>query len=147
VSQLLDDLAAKTPAPGGGWAAAWTAAMAAALVEMAAAFSDRSVEQARALRAEALALGERDLTAYQPVLDAMRLPKDDPGRADQIEAAKRAAAETPREIARVAGEVAGLAEELVADGNPHLEGDANAGLVLARAAREAAERLVEINLR
>jgi len=81
------------------------------------------------------------------VLDAMRLPKDDPGRADQIEAAKRAAAETPREIARVAGEVEGLAEELVADGNPHLEGDANAGLVLARAAREAAERLVEINLR
>jgi formiminotetrahydrofolate cyclodeaminase len=121
--------------------------MAAALVEMAAAFSDRPVEPARSLRAEALSLGERELTAYQPVLDAMRMPKDDPERPERIAAASRAAAESPREIARVAGEVASLAEELVADGNPNLEGDANAALLLARAAREAAERLVEINLR
>ena len=146
MSDLLDDLAARTPAPGGGWASAWAVAMAAALVEMAAAFSDRPVEGARSLRAEALALAERELTAYQPVLDAMRLPKDDPDRGERIRAASLAAAESPREIARVAGEVASLAEELVASGNRNLEGDANTALQLARAARQSAERLVEINL-
>jgi formiminotetrahydrofolate cyclodeaminase len=146
VSGLLDDLAAKTPAPGGGWAAAWATAMAAALVEMAAAFGERPVERARELRAAALELAERELTAYQPVLDAMRLPKDDPGRADQLAAALTAAAESPREIARVAAEVEALATELVASGNPNLEGDANTAVQLARAARAAAERLAEINL-
>jgi len=39
VAQLLDDLAARTPAPGGGAAAALTCAMAAALVEMATSFA------------------------------------------------------------------------------------------------------------
>jgi methenyltetrahydrofolate cyclohydrolase len=147
VSELLDSLAEKTPAPGGGWACAWATAMAAALVEMAAAFSDRPVEPARALRTEALALADQELTAYQPVLDAKRLPADEPGRAERVEAALKTAAESPREIARVAREVESLAEELVASGNPNLEGDANTALQLARAARESAERLVAINLR
>jgi methenyltetrahydrofolate cyclohydrolase len=38
LAEFLDQLAARTPAPGGGAAAAVTCAMAAGLVEMAAAF-------------------------------------------------------------------------------------------------------------
>src|SRR3954471_205243 len=54
----LDELAAKTPAPGGGTAAAWAVAMAAALVEMGAGFADLPTAEAAALRARALELAE-----------------------------------------------------------------------------------------
>jgi formiminotetrahydrofolate cyclodeaminase len=146
LGELLDDLAAQTPAPGGGSAAAWATALAAALVEMAAAFAGESPERARELRARALELAEQELTAYGPVLEAVRLPKDNPERTDRLAAALSAAAESPLEISRVAAEVAELGEELAADGNVTLKGDANAGAELARAAARAAARLVEINL-
>lgn len=137
-------MAARTPAPGGGSAAAWALALAAALVEMAAAFSDREV--AADLRAQALTLADRELSAYGPVLEASRLPKDDPARSERLGAALSAAADSPLEIARLAAEVEGLARDLAARGNRTLEGDANTAAELAGAARRAAARLVEINL-
>jgi formiminotetrahydrofolate cyclodeaminase len=110
---------------------------------MAAAFSDREVP---ALRDQALALAERELTAYVPVLEAMRLPKDDPTRTGKLDAALSDAADSPLEIARLAAEVERLAGDLAAGGNHTLEGDANTAAELAGAARRAAARLAEINL-
>lgn len=144
--ELLDELAAKTPAPGGGSAAAWATAIAAALVEMAAAFSDQPTDRARELRAQALELAERELSAYAPVLEAVRLPKEDPTRGDRLAEALSDAADSPLAIARTAAEVAQLAEGLAKSGNRTLEGDANTGAQLADAASRAAARLVEINL-
>jgi formiminotetrahydrofolate cyclodeaminase len=141
--KLLDDVAAKTPAPGGGSSAAWALALAAALVEMAAAFSEREVPS---LREQALALAERELSSYAPVLEASRLPKDDPGRPERLDRALSDAADSPLEIARLAAKVEQLAGELAARGNRTLEGDANTAVELAAAARRAAARLVEINL-
>jgi formiminotetrahydrofolate cyclodeaminase len=146
LGELLDELAAQTPAPGGGSAAAWTTALAAALVEMAASFSDEPADRARELREAALELAERELTAYVPVLVAARIPKEDPARAGRLERALSDAADSPLEIARIAAEVANLGAHLAATGNRTLEGDANAGAELARAACRAAVRLVEINL-
>ncbi len=148
LQELLDEVAARTPAPGGGSTAAWATALAAALVEMAASFSDRPDTAARAgeLRSTALELAEHELTAYEPVLEAMRLPRDDRTRAEQLDWALSQAADSPREIARAAGEVAELANELVRDGNRTLEGDANTAALLAEAAGKAAARLTEINL-
>src|SRR6476661_7909192 len=57
VAQLLDDLAARTPAPGGGAAAALTCAMAAALVEMATSFA--SAQGLEAVRDRAHAIREQ----------------------------------------------------------------------------------------
>jgi methenyltetrahydrofolate cyclohydrolase len=146
--ELLGDLAARTPAPGGGSAAAWATALAAGLVEMAAEFAGDTAkaERAAALRARALELAELELAAYQPVLDAIRLPKEDPARAEQLATALSEAADTPLEIARAAAEAARLGAELAAGGNRSLEGDANAGAQLGRGACRAAARLVEINL-
>jgi formiminotetrahydrofolate cyclodeaminase len=149
LQQLLDDLGAKTPAPGGGAAAAWTLAMAAGLVEMAAGFAEEAGprDRAAALRAQALDLAETELHAYEPVLDAQRLPKDDPDRPARLSEALSQAAEPPRAIARTAAEVARLGAEVAAAGRPSLEGDAAAGVLLAEAACRAATRLVEINVR
>jgi formiminotetrahydrofolate cyclodeaminase len=159
LERLLEDVAAPTPAPGGGCATAWTCALAASLVEMTAAFTtgrpdlaerhDRmreSADRARSLRAAALELGERELHAYGPVLDALRLPKDDPERSIRLGAALSDAAQTPFELARAAAEVAELALEAADAGAPHLRGDALTGVLLADGACQAAARLVRINL-
>ena len=141
--ELLDELAAATPAPGGGSAAAWAAALAAALVEMAAGFAEDEDSRARAheLRERALALAEEERGTYARVLDARR-------RGDERAAAEAlsGAADPPLAIARVAAEVAELGASVARAGKEALKGDALTGVELAEAACRAAARLVEINL-
>jgi formiminotetrahydrofolate cyclodeaminase len=138
---FLAAVAERTPAPGGGAAAAAACALGAALAEMAARFAGRDEDAARAagLVAEALRLGEADLTAYAPVLEAA-------GDPERVAAAKAEAAEVPLAIAEAAAAVAELARSLAAAGRPGLVGDALAGADLAAGAARAAARLVEINL-
>ena len=143
VAELLADVAAPTPAPGGGSSAAVVCALAAALVEMS---SGSRHERAAALRARAVELAEADLGSYAPVLEAQRLPADDPARAERLRAALSAASEVPLAIAEIGCEVAELAAELARGGRRSLEGDATAGALLAEAATRAAARLVELNL-
>lgn len=159
LNDVLADVAAATPAPGAGSSSAWTAALAAGLAEMSAQLTlthadyasvhermGEISERAAELRAEALELAERDLVSYVPVLEAMRLPRDDPERAARIDAALSEAAEVPLAVARAALEAAEMADEVARTGNPALEGDAGAGGVLGAAACRAAARLVELNL-
>jgi methenyltetrahydrofolate cyclohydrolase len=145
VGGLLERVAARTPAPGGGAVAAVTAASAAALVAMAARFSDEPAGPAEKLRGRLEPLADADAAAYTAVLAAYRLPTEDPTRRDRIADALRVATEVPREIAAAAREVAALAEALVASGNRNLVGDARVASLLATAAANAATALVEIN--
>jgi formiminotetrahydrofolate cyclodeaminase len=153
LERLLADVAAATPAPGGGSSSGWACALGAALVEMTAAFeakrSERLAEvgaRAAALRGRALELAQRELHAYEPVLAALQLPREHPGRAERLDAALSDAAETPLELARASGEVATLALEAARTGPSHLRGDAIAGALIAEGACQAAARLVAINL-
>jgi formiminotetrahydrofolate cyclodeaminase len=159
LGQVLDQVAADTAAPGGGSSCALTCALAAGLVEMTAGLTltrreyaarhTRMAEiRARAgeLRTEALALAELELHVYGAVLEALRIPEDQPGRAEAVEAAMSNATDSPLAISRAAAEVAELAAEAARTGNIHLHGDASAGAVLAEAACAASARLVELNL-
>jgi len=136
LAELLAEIAAATPAPGGGSTAAVACALSAALVEMSAGPPH---ERAAALRARALQLAEDDLASYAPVLEAQR-------RGEPTDAALAAAAETPLAIAEVGCEVAELAAERARAGRRSLEGDAAAATLPAEAATRAAARLVELNL-
>jgi formiminotetrahydrofolate cyclodeaminase len=148
LAELLDSVAAPTPAPGGGSSSAIACALAAALVEMVAAIGDApGAAEARALRARALDLAERELTSYAPVLEARRLPADDATRGARIAAALEEASAAPREIVTVAGEVVALAERVGAGVGAALRGDAETGRLLAEAARRAAGLLVDTNRR
>jgi len=145
---LLDAVAAPTPAPGGGSSAGIACALAAALVEMAAGIGDpggADAARARVLRSRALELAELELSSYAPVLEARRLPADDPARRARIAAALEDASAVPREIAAVADEVVALAQRVGADAGAAVRGDAETGRLLAEAARAAAEMLVETN--
>jgi methenyltetrahydrofolate cyclohydrolase len=158
--ELLESVAAPTPAPGAGTTSGWVAALAAGLVEMCARLTLSRAELAdvhprahevharsEALRGDALVLAEQEMHSYEPVLEALRLSRSDPGRDAAVGRALSDATETPLAIARLAAEVAELAAELARDGNPNVAGDAAAGGELAAAACSSAARLIRINLR
>jgi formiminotetrahydrofolate cyclodeaminase len=159
LGRLVAELAQNTPAPGGGAAAATACSLAAGLVEMSARFTlsrpeyaDRPDElrgalaRAGQLRALALELGQHELGAYAPVLEALALDGSDPERPARLSAALSEAAQTPLELARVGAELAELGVDLARTGNPNLVGDAITGVLLAEAGCRAAACLVTINL-
>ena len=144
VRGFLDQLAARTPTPGGGGAAAVTGAMAAGLVAMAARFSARQLpeagelaEEADRLRYMASQLLDMDARAYAAVLAA---------HGPERQQALLGAAMIPLEIAALGAKVAGLAVQVAEAGNPNLRGDAVTGAVLAAASARSAASLVEINV-
>jgi methenyltetrahydrofolate cyclohydrolase len=154
LGEVLDEVAAATPAPGGGSSAALVGACAAALVEMAARLGlargaevpAEAPERAGALRGRVLELAEEELSSYAPVLEALRLPGDDPERPVRLEAALSAAADSPLAIAEAAAETVELGARVAAGSRRDVRGDAITGAVLGEAAAAAAAGLVEINL-
>ncbi len=136
LAEFLDDVAAPTPAPASGAAAAVTAAMAAALAELTAGLSEDGdgAARARGLRERSLALAEEDAEAY---LRFVRTRES---------WARERTIDVPLEIAETAGEVARLAARLAEASRASFRGDAEVARLLARAAAEAAARLVEINV-
>ena len=151
---VLDELAGPVP-PGGGSALAFTVAMAAAVVRMAARASEDSWDaalgiaaQADALRYRAAPLAQLDADVYDRALairdGAAALPAEK--RDWEIGKAFIAAAEPPLEIARVAADVAELALEVATSGEPRVRPDAMAAATLAAAVARAAVSLVEANL-
>jgi methenyltetrahydrofolate cyclohydrolase len=153
LAAFLEDVAERTSAPGGGAVSAVAVGMAAALVGMAARFSEKQLpaapdlaEKADVARAHVLPLAPADAEAYGALLAAYRLPADDPGREAAVAAAAQGAAEVPLEIAAFGAAVALLAARLAEEGNPNLRGDAVAAALLASAAARACANLVRINL-
>lgn len=157
LGEFLERLAAREPAPGGGAAAALTAALAAGLVAMSARFSrtqltdddaDTRAAAADRIRGVLVDLAERDGAAYHEVLAAFRESEqpDPQARRERIRAALDRAARVPLEIAETAADLAAQAGELVERGNPNLRGDAGAAVHLAAAAAAAAAALVRLNV-
>ena len=152
--ELLDTIAAETPAPGGGSVAAFVTEMAASLAAMAARFAHDwdgaagAVAQAETLRHRAAPLATEDAVAYENVLTAMRMPEElEPEvRNTLIGETLSRAADIPLLIAETAADVAELASEIAVHGNPNLRGDAAAASLLAASAALVAANLVEINL-
>jgi glutamate formiminotransferase/formiminotetrahydrofolate cyclodeaminase len=155
----LDELAAASPVPGGGSAAALAGALAGALVAMVArltigrkayaAAETRAREilaDAETLRGELRRLVDGDAAAYTRVSDAYKIPKDDPSRGRAIDAALLGAAETPLDVARRAARVHALARELGAIGNKNARSDALVAEGLARAALAGALENVRVNV-
>src|SRR6476659_4632230 len=150
VAQLLDDLADRTPAPGGGAAAALTCAMAAALVEMATSFAsarglERVHDRAALLRSQVQVLAYADGKAYGIVLQALKIPPGD-ARQQSLDAAVAGAIACPLKILEIASEVATLAADVAETGNRNLEGDALTGALLAEAAARSAATLAQLNV-
>ena len=155
----IAELAAASPAPGGGSAAALAGALAAALVAMVcrltigrkayAAVQSRvreMLELAEALRADLRRLVDRDAGSYDAVMAAYKIPKDDPERPRAIDRALVGAAEVPLDTARAAATTLELAGEVGAIGNKNARSDAKVAGLLAHAAARGALENVRANL-
>jgi methenyltetrahydrofolate cyclohydrolase len=152
LGDFLDRVASDRPAPGGGSVAAIAVALAAGLAGMAARLSTGQLADASELAARADAsrrrvapLARADAESYGRVLDAYR-ETDPETRTLRVRDALSGAANVPLAVAVAGSEVASIAARLVEEGNPNLEGDAMAAVLLADAGVSAAAALVEINL-
>ena len=146
VRQLLDDVGARTTAPGGGAVTGIAAALAGALATMCGRFADgRSVSaagRAEDLQIRAASLAEADPVVYAAYVRARRERLD----TAKVSAALDEAIRVPLEVAEVAAELVQIASELAQSGNPRLRGDAMTAMFLAAAATRAAAVLVSENL-
>lgn len=163
IGAWLDALASSAPAPGGGAAAALSAAIGAALIEMVCnltigrpryaahdALMREALARATTLRHRALALAAADARAFGAVTDAYRLPRDTAeqarARAERIQVALIGATEVPLQTAALAGEVVQLAGRIADGANVNALADVAAAAASARAALETALVNVEANL-
>jgi formiminotetrahydrofolate cyclodeaminase len=135
VGEFLAALGEKTPAPASGAATALTAALAAALVELAARFAqdEASIVRAKTLWSRLSELADEDSEAYAAFM------------ADRNDETRARIVAVPEEIADCADEIAALAEHVRGRLSSSVVGDAEAAAELARAAARVARRLAELN--
>jgi glutamate formiminotransferase/formiminotetrahydrofolate cyclodeaminase len=163
LSGFVADVAAATPAPGGGSVAAHAGALAAALAQMVAGLTigrkkyaavEAEMKEA-ALKAAALVttlsgLIERDAQSYGAVMNAYKLPNESEeaakARTRAIDQALFGAAQVPLETARACAEAAELAVLVAEKGNTNAVSDAGVGVLLAEAACKGAVYNVRINV-
>jgi formiminotetrahydrofolate cyclodeaminase len=162
LGEFLQALSARTPAPGGGAAAALHLGQAAALLGMVARYSTGPKYQEHAdliaevtshadeLRDGALRFAEQDAAAFQLVADAYALPKgteeERKARSQSIARAALAAAQPPAEVVAAAEQAISLAERLAPVANRNVITDVAAAAEAARAAAVTARINIEINL-
>ncbi len=162
VGDFLSALAAGTPEPGGGAAAALMGATGAALLAMVCTLSlgrnHSAEEDARAtrigieadeLRTRALILAAADAEAYREVIAAQQLPRNTPDerakRSARIQEALKGATDTPLRTAAVAARVIELASTVLDLVNPNALGDLAVGVLAARASLDASTLNARIN--
>ena len=151
--QYLDQLSQKQPIPGGGSAAALTAALGAGLVSMVARYSigrksntkaverrlAKIVQVSETARKRLLALTSLDSRAYLNIVKAR------PKGAKAQQQAGRAAAGVGKEVCRLCYTVLDLSPYLVAKGSPYLISDIEVAAELLAAAFNSSLVMVRIN--
>jgi len=163
LEQFADSLAAGTPTPGGGSAAALAGSLAAALVEMVCgltigreAYRDHEAglqimrDRSGTLRRELMTMVDRDAEAYDGVMAAIRMPKasvaEKAARKEALGRATMTATEIPLATAECCAALMGLARDLVARGNRNALSDIGTAAVLAEAGLRGALMNVRVNL-
>jgi glutamate formiminotransferase len=144
LDEFLDALAAPTPAPGGGSAAAAAGAMAAALGAMVSALAKRDGHEYDSDRRFLAAAVDRDADAFKAVMAAYKVPKEE--RAPFVEEALHNAAAVPMEVAERAFHLRARLEALQAEAPPRFGSDIETARALAAAALAGALANVQINL-
>ena len=153
LQEYLDQLSRREPVPGGGSAAALTAALAVGLISMVANYSigrksntptvekrlSQLLAQSESLRLRLLELTSLDSKAYLKVSAARSLDKK-----AQKQAAKEAKA-VPQEVCKLCYKALQLTPYLAEKGNPYLLSDVEVALELLMAAFLAARIMVRIN--
>ncbi len=156
---FIDALAEGNPTPGGGSASAYAGAMGAGLVSMVARLTlgkkkyaevenqmQAILDESEALRADLTTTVARDAAAFDGIMAAFKLVKDDPRREQAIQEATLHAAKVPLEVAGKSLRVMELALQAVSAGNLNAITDAGTGAAMAQAALSGAGYNVCVNI-
>ena len=156
--EFTEILASAAPAPGGGGAAALTAAVGAALGGMVAALTVGKPRYAAAeaelravmadcdaLREQLLAQVQADAEGFLPLAAVYAMPKDDPARPDRLIQASAAACEAPLRIMALCCRGLDAMAVLAEKGSRLAVSDAGCGAAILGGALRAASLNVLVN--
>ncbi len=160
---FLDELASSSPAPGGGSVAAVAGALGAALTSMVCNLTigkkkyiaveeqlKKVLKDSEDLRARFTVLIDKDTEAFNKVMEAFSLPKDDESqkalRDAAITAATKEATMVPLEVMKHCIDAMALAQNVAENGNKNSISDAGVSALMLHAACESAALNVRINL-
>ncbi len=162
LKRFSEETASESPAPGGGSVAAYVGAMGAALGAMVAnlsahkrgwderweEFSNWAVE-AELCRKELIRLVDEDTKAFDRIMSAMQLPKDNPeqvaARKDAIREATKGAIMAPLETMKVCVRSMAVMKAMATNGLKASVSDAGVGAMCARTGALGAYLNVRIN--
>ncbi len=161
---FVDEVSRDTPAPGGGSVAALAGALGGGLAAMVAnlsvgkgEFSDRYdrlcsiAERGQAVKDALLRGVDADTSAFEKVLEAMRMPRDTGAqqaeRAEAMQEGYKAATRVPLATVQQCRDALRLCREIATMADPEMISDAGTGALLAHAGAQAAAYNVRINLR
>ncbi|MFA5143881.1 MAG: cyclodeaminase/cyclohydrolase family protein [Candidatus Omnitrophota bacterium] len=153
----LNDLAAKKCAPGGGSAAALSAAIGAGLVSMVANYTignpkykaaedkvKNILKKSEEYRLQLQGLVDKDAEAYEKLSAGLKNFGKDPAKLDRL---FKAAMEPPFEVCRITGAALALCKELAVIGNKNLITDTAIAAILLEGAFFSAKFNVYVNLK
>jgi glutamate formiminotransferase / formiminotetrahydrofolate cyclodeaminase len=155
---FVEETASESPAPGGGSVSAAMGALGAALGTMVANLSSHKrgwdarweefsdwAEKGKACWEELLRLVDEDTNAFDALMAAYALPKDDVERDERIQAATRLAIEVPLKVMEASLRSMEVLRAMAEHGNPNSVSDAGVGALAARSAVLGAHLNVQIN--
>ncbi|MCB0514773.1 MAG: glutamate formimidoyltransferase [Chitinophagales bacterium] len=162
LTDFANQTASESPAPGGGSVSAYLGSLAAALGTMVANLSSHKrgwderweyfsqwAEKGQSLKDELLHLVDEDTRAFNEILNAIRLPKNDAqavqARNEAINVATRYAIEVPFRVMQTSLQCFPLLKEMLQSGLAASASDAAVGALCARAAVMGAYFNVQIN--
>lgn len=158
VTEFTELIASIAPAPGGGGASAAAAALSIALGDMVGEltvgkkkYADVEEEikglmaRAQELRVRLLELIDEDAENFIPLSAAYGIPKDAPGRDEELERCLHLAAAAPLEIFRICCEIIDMQGEFARKGSKLVVSDAATGAAFARGALLGAAANVRVN--
>ncbi|HZK93718.1 MAG TPA: glutamate formimidoyltransferase [Prolixibacteraceae bacterium] len=162
LSGFSNETLSESPAPGGGSVSAYVGALGAALGSMGANLSAHKrgwddrweefsvwAEKGKRSHDRLLKLVDEDTAAFNAIMDAFSLPKNNDqqktSRSAAIQAATRHAIEVPFEVMQTAFQSLEVIQAMAETGNPNSLSDAGVGALCARTAVYGAYLNVRIN--
>lgn len=158
LESFLKDLSSKNPTPGGGVVAALSGVIAASLIEMVGNLTIgkkgyennqgavlkilKDVEQTKK---KLLRLLEEDTKAFEKVMEAYRMDRQDPKRTEKIKKTLQYAIDVPMEVRKLSKDLEAMALKIGKIGNKNAISDANTALHLSQAAQKSALENIKIN--
>ena len=158
VKEFTELIASTAPAPGGGGASAAVAAIGIALGDMVGEFTvgkkryadveedvKALMKRAQDIRIRLLELIDEDDENFTPLSKAYGIPKDAPGRDEELERCLRLAAKAPMEIYTLCCEIITIQNEFAKKGSKLMISDAATGVAILKGAMQGAAVNVKVN--